>query len=107
MIVNNTGYLTIEQVKSMKENGDIFGIYLTHKDTLVLVKNTTDDSLQLFSVQEDRLPHKIVEGKRIVSCNLVFNSETDDIEKLDVSKFNNGTQIMSYEDFAEFFYRIK
>jgi hypothetical protein len=103
MIVENAGYLKMEQVLEMATNKEIFAIYLTHKGTHILIKDL-DCNLQehtvLYLPKKDRLPWKLTEGKRIVSGTRVFKSTIDDINNLDTSKWNNKNQIMSYKQFS-------
>lgn len=103
MIVTNIGYLNVEQVKELISSKAVFSIYKTNKNTEVLVKETTYKTEELYTHREDRLPYKLVENRRIVKCTQVFNSKTDDVTMLDVSKWNNGNQIMSYEPFKLFY----
>ncbi len=99
MIVNNTGYIKIDQILEMAKSKEHFSIYTTNKKTVVLVKNTAVEKLDLFYPKKDRLPYKSVEGRKIVKCNRIFNSAIDNIESLEITKFNNANQIMSYEEF--------
>lgn len=103
MIVNNTGYLSFEQVKSLKENYKNFGIYRTHKDTMVLIKynsyqSPNDNSISIYALDESRYPYKILEGKHIASCYKVYDSK-EPLENIDLKGWNNGNQIMSYEEY--------
>ncbi len=93
MIVDNKGYLKLENVLELKQ----FSIYETSKDTNVLVKDTREDTVTLYFPKKDRLPWKITEGKRICSGIKVFDSSVDCISRIDLSKWNNGNQIMCYE----------
>lgn len=95
MIVSNTGYLKLEQVIEMALKKDHFSLYKTHKDTIVLVRKTDREHLQLCSPKKDRLPYKIVEGKKIARATRIFNSLTDDISNLQLPN-----QIMSYQEFT-------
>jgi hypothetical protein len=101
MIVYNTGYLKKTDVISLIGKGVKFGIYETHKKTNVLVKmcRKPEKSIDLYLPQSDRLPYKVIEGKRIIGGDLVFDSTSDDIEGLETKDWNNGNQIMSYEDY--------
>lgn len=107
MIVNNTGYIKLDQVLEMVKNKEQFYIYETKKGTHVLLKNiksigVASDRIDLHNVKEDRLPWKIVEGKQITSGIKIFNSLTDDFTTVDTTKWNNGNQIMSYEEFIPY-----
>lgn len=99
MIVQNIGYLKINQVQDMLKNGEIFSIYKTHKNTYILIKNTTLNKLHIYYPKQDKLPYKNVEGKKIVNCDRVYSS-SDGIETLNISNWNNKNQIMSYEEFS-------
>jgi hypothetical protein len=101
MIVYNTGYLKKPDVISLLEKGVKFGIYKTYKGTYVLVKLWLDipKRIELYLPQSDRLPWKVIEGKKITYGDLVFNSTTNPIEDLTTDGWNNGNQIMSYEDY--------
>ncbi len=106
MIVRNIGYLKYEQVLELFNSKQPFSIYFTKKNTCVLVKQTSlrtpdetyFDKVELYFIQKDRLPYKTTEGKRITGGERVFNSIKDDFNKLDRSKWNNGNQIMCYEE---------
>jgi hypothetical protein len=101
MIVYNTGYLKKEAVIALHENGLKFGIYKTYKGTSILVKTKYEINKResLYLPQSDRLPYKVIEGKKITHGNLVFDSTIDDINMLDTKDWNNGNQIISYEDY--------
>lgn len=101
MIVYNTGYLKKDAVIALHEKGVKFGIYKTYKGTTVLVKTKYEiyKRESLFLPQSDRLPYKLIEGKKITYGSLVFDSTKDDIKTLDTKDWNNGNQIMSYEDY--------
>ena len=99
MIVNNTGYISHEKVIKMIQDGKRFAIYKTNKGTEILVKEAFTDNIELYLPKYDRLPYKLLEGKRINNGTKVFNSKTDDISMLDVKGWNNGNQIMSYNEF--------
>ena len=101
MIVYNTGYLKKDAVIALHENGIKFGIYKTYKGTCILVKTKYEiyKRESLYLPQSDRLPYKVIEGKKIIHGNLVFDSTIDDINMLDTKDWNNGNQIISYEDY--------
>ncbi len=99
MIVENTGYLSFDKVCEMNTNNENFSILKTHKNTIILLKDDYNigDNI-LYKPKEDRLPWKIVEGKKIVRCNVIFNSKKDNfLEFILKYKFN---QIMSYKIFT-------
>jgi hypothetical protein len=50
--------------------------------------------------KKDRLPWKTVEGKKICGCTKVFDSKTDSVTNIDITNWNGGNQIMSYEEFG-------
>ena|SRR3972149_4981603 len=98
MIVRNTGYLKLDDVLTLEN----FSIYRTQKNTDVLVRNAFDDKLYLCLPKFDRLPWKTVEGKKI--CNgltKIFDSKKNSKDDIDTSTWNNGNQIMSYEEFVQ------
>ncbi len=100
MVVENTGYLKLEDVLKLKD----FSIFETSKKkkTLVLVDGYCHyDKISLYKVKEDRLPYKTVAGKKICSGIMVFNSRKDSLDSIDTSKWNNGNQIMSYRQFVQ------
>lgn len=98
MIIKNIGYLKLDSVLGLEH----FSIYETHKKTQVLVKNTSDEELFLYFPKEDRLPYKTIEGKKICSCKKVFDSKIDSLTNINTAKWNNGNQIMSYEEYYSF-----
>lgn len=98
MIVENIGYLKLDSVLELEH----FSIYETHKKTQILVKNTSAEKLFLYYPKEDRLPYKTIEGKKICSCQKVFDSKTNTLTNIDTTKWNNGNQIMSYEEYCYF-----
>ena len=93
------GYKKLDYVLELIKQNKKFGIYKTHKNTEILIFDTTDQKLELYQPKKDRLPWKVIEGKRIVTCTLIFNSEKDEISKIDTSKWNNKNQILCYEPF--------
>jgi hypothetical protein len=95
MIVKRLGYLKIEDVLKLSH----FSIYETKKNTLILVKDTSSRLISLFYPKKDRLPWKDVEGKKITVGSKIFDSKTDDFNLINTSKWNNGNQIMVYEEY--------
>ncbi len=95
MIVNNIGYLNLNSVLEI----DHFSIYKTHKNTQILVKNTSVDILLLYFPKKDRLPWKLLEGKKICSGEKVFDSKTDSLIDIDITQWNGRNQIMAYEKY--------
>lgn len=91
MIVNNTGYVLIENLSKI----DKFAIYETTKNTFILIKGDfLPEKVELYRVKEDRLPWKIVEGRKIAKGEKVYDSST----KLLLSeKWKNLKQLMTYE----------
>jgi hypothetical protein len=107
MIVNNTGYINLEQVLEMAKNKEPFYLYETKKKTVVLLKHilsigTATETLNFYMPKEDRLPWKLIEGKKITSGIKIFSSLTDDVNTIDTTKWNNGNQIMSYEEYSNY-----
>lgn len=100
MIVKNIGYLKKEQVAKMVVDKILFGIYKTNKDTFVLYLGHDCKSIGLSYPKKDRLPWKLISGKKIVHGELVFSSVKDDFESHDFSKWNNSTQIVAYKDYS-------
>lgn len=96
MIVENTGYMNLEQVLKLKH----FSIYETNKNTHILVVNTSRDKIQLDFPKQDRLPWKITEGRKICRGVKVFDSLVNNVSDIDLNKWNNKNQIMSYEEFV-------
>ena len=98
MIVEQVGYLKLNNVISLKEQGELFSIYKTNKDTMVLVLNTKQTNLHLSYPKQDRLPWKTVEGKKIARCETVYcsNEDTD----ITTCGWNNNEQIMAYKEFS-------
>lgn len=101
MIVENIGYLKKDQVAKMAQDNILFGIYKTHKNTFVLYIGHDYKTIGLSYPKKDRLPWKLVEGKKIVHGELVFSSAKDNFENHDCSKWNNGTQIIAYKDYTQ------
>lgn len=100
MIVEQVGYLKLNDVLKLKEQGKLFSIYKTNKDTMILVLNTKRTNLHLSYPKEDRLPYKTVEGKKIARCELVYCSNED--TNITTCGWNNNEQIMAYEEFSIF-----
>lgn len=98
MIVKNIGYLKMESILKL----EWFSIYETQKNTHILVKNTSQESINLYSPKLDKLPYKSVEGKKICRGVKIFDSKTGSIDKIDTSKWNNVNQIMTYEEFCPY-----
>lgn len=97
MIVQNTGFLNFEVVKRMIDNNINFSIYRTVKNTAILVVGVNQDIIDLFRAKQDRLPWKVVEGKKITySAKKIFNS-IENAEKDLNTEFWNNNQIISYE----------
>ena len=95
MIVSNIGYLNLESVLAL----EYFSIYETHKETNILViSKCSYDKTTLYFPKRDRLPWKLLEGKKICNATKIFDSKVNSIELIDISKWNNGNQIMSYKD---------
>ena len=98
MIVQNIGYLKLEEVKEMIDNNINFSIYKTSKNTAILVKDTSKNTIDLFRAKQDRLPWKIVEGCKITySAKKIFNSIENAKSELKTEYWNNN-QIISYEE---------
>lgn len=95
MIVEQVGYKKYEEVINIPH----FSIYETSKDTYVLVEGTSENIISLYYPKSDRLPYKTIEGKKICQCEKIFDSKLNDISEIDISKWNNGNQIMVYNLF--------
>ena len=100
MIVNNTGYLKYNDILEMLSKGINFSIYETSKKTNILVKECFTETISIYRPKKDRLPYKEVEDKHIASGKKIFDSKLDDLESIDFTKWNNGNQIMSYNQFS-------
>ena len=98
MIVENKGYLSVEQVLNLLKRGEHFCVYETNKKTHILVAEAEAeaDKICLYFPKYDRLPWKLLEGKKITNGTKVFDSIKNNIEELDTSKWNGGKQLMSY-----------
>tara|TARA_R110000772_G_scaffold43995_6_gene101265 strand:- start:72 stop:389 length:318 start_codon:yes stop_codon:yes gene_type:complete len=92
-------YLKLQDVIDMFTEGKKFSIYRTHKGTNILITDTTRDyEFEVYYPKQDRLPYKVLEGKKLVTCvENIFCSDINYIEDLDPSTWNNGEQIMSYD----------
>lgn len=99
MIVENTGYLKLEQVLNLTH----FSIYETNKKTHILIRDSSIGSDFLYYPKQDRLPYKITEGKKICFAKKVFDSTKDDITSLTTEKWNNKNQIMTYEEYYKYY----
>jgi len=93
------GYKKLEYVLELIKQKKKFGIYTTHKNTQIIILDTIESQLEMYQPKYDRLPWKILEGKRIATCKLIFNSEIDEVSKIDTSKWNNKNQILIYEPY--------
>lgn len=97
MIVENLGYLKIDDVLKLGH----FSIYETNKKTHILIKNpNSEKNPHLYFPKKDRLPWKIIEGKKICTCKIVFDSKTEPIESINMINWNNGNQILAYQEFT-------
>jgi len=95
MIVEQIGYLTSEDVLDLIKENKLFNVYKTHKGTHIIVLNTEDNILHLSYPKKDRLPWKIIEGKKIVKCKKVLKS--DYLARI----WENNEQIMTYKEFTQ------
>jgi len=103
MIVENIGYLNYKQIQKLIETNKKFSIYRTTKNTDILVHGNTESVISLFNPKHDRLPWKIIEGKKIThSAKQVFNSEIHNISDLKLVNLNNGNQIIAYTEFVNY-----
>lgn len=96
MIVEQIGYLKLDDVKKLEH----FSIYKTHKNTNILIKDTSQSVVCIFRPKQDRLPWKIIEGKSICTCEKIFDSQIDSIDSINTKDWNNGNQIMAYCEFT-------
>jgi hypothetical protein len=99
MIVTNTRYLKIRQVEELIKKGIQFSIYKTHKNTEILVKGAKEDNIQLYYPDMSRVEWKTEEGRRIIGGKKIFDSSVDK-DFPPTQGWNNGNQIMSYEEFS-------
>ena len=93
IIVEQIGYKKIEDVVKIEH----FSIYETTKGTHILIDGTSQNDNSLYYPKRDRLPYKIIEGKKI--CGLkskIFDSKVNNMSEIDITKWNNGNQIMVY-----------
>jgi hypothetical protein len=98
MIVQNIGYLKIEDVNKMINDKINFSIYKTSKNTAVLVINSNQNTIDLFRAKQNRLPWKIVKGNKITySAKKLFNSIENKKTELNTEFWNNN-QIISYKE---------
>lgn len=95
MIVEQIGYLKLEDVLKLREEGKLFSIYKTHKKNLILVLNTESTNVYLYYPKRDRLPWKVLQGKHIIDGIKIFGS--NETTEIDTSGWNNSEQIMSYD----------
>jgi hypothetical protein len=98
MIIKQLGYLKFEDVLKLGH----FSIYETKKDTHILVKDCSLETVALYYPKKDRLPWKGVEGKKVTVGKKIFDSTTDDLKTINKSNWNNGNQIMAYTEFSIF-----
>lgn len=103
MIVSNLGYKKIDFLKDLVENGRSFSIHNTHKGTQIAFLTDNFSKLRenaIYQPKKDRLPWKVTEGKRIVTIEeKIFDSTENSLEELNTEKWNNGNQILCYEEF--------
>ncbi len=98
MIVEQVGYLKLDKVIELTQKGVRFCIYKTHKNTNIIIINPWRyNSITIYYPKKDRLPYKLVEGKKIISGEKVFDSESK-TDILDTQMWNNGNQIMAYKE---------
>jgi len=96
MIVERVGYLKLDDVLKLGH----FSIYETHKKTNILIQDTSRDVRYICYPKKDRLPWKILDGKKISNCIKIFDSKINNVSEIDTTKWNNGNQIMSYREFC-------
>lgn len=101
LIVENNGYITLEKVKELIQKSIPFAIYKTHKNTNILVESNflSEETITLYQPKKDRLPWKLLEGKKIISGSKIFDSNSK-LEDLNQSNWNNKNQIMSYKEYS-------
>ena len=101
MIVQQIGYLNKEQVSNLLKLGTVFSIYRTNRKTDILVKGTKEPTIYLQYPKKDRLPWKTTEGKKISNGVKIFDSDFTIVDiEMDMSGWNNGNQIMAYEEYV-------
>lgn len=98
MIVSQIGYLKLNDVLKLKNEGNLFSIYKTNKNTLVLVMNTESNCISLNYPKKDRLPWKLIEGKKITYGVKIYTST--EIKNINTIGWNNNEQIMAYEQYS-------
>jgi hypothetical protein len=96
MIVEQIGYIKTDNISNMLTNGEKFCLYKTHKNTCILIKDTDEINVYLYYPKKDRLPWKIIEGKKIIHGERIFSSDNKD-NVLDNSLWNNCNQVMVYK----------
>jgi hypothetical protein len=96
MIVERIGYLKLDDVLKLAH----FSIYETHKGTNILIENTSYDVGYICYPKEDRLPWKILDGKKICNCVKIFDSKVNSVSEIDMTKWNGKNQIMSYREYC-------
>jgi len=100
-LVDQIGYLKLEDIFDLSNENKHFGIYSTHKGTsILLVGRINSTPFQIHYPQKDRLPYKRVPGKKVVNCvKCLFDSTKNSLDNLDTSNWNNSEQIMSYQEY--------
>ena len=96
MIVVRIGYLKLDDVLKLEH----YSIYETHKKTNILIQNTSCDVRYICYPKKDRLPWKILDGKKICNCVKIFDSKINNISEINTTKWNGGNQIMLYRAFC-------
>lgn len=100
MIVENIGYKNRDAVIELFNDNIKFTIYNTRKGTQILLLNTYHIVNCIFYPKKDRLPWKLIEDKCINQCiEIVFDSEKDSVNELNIEKWNNGNQILCYKEY--------
>jgi len=89
IIVKQTGYYSIDKLLNIDKK---FSVYKTNKNTIIVVFNINYDEIMMFYPKLDRLPYKIIEGKKIINGIKISKNEIEN--KLDIN------QIMTYEIFS-------
>jgi hypothetical protein len=97
MVVRNLGYIKFESLPNLGH----FSIYETSRKTVVLIKDTSLECMDIYRPRRDRLPYQVEPGKRICSCYKIHDSKTDSLQDIDPSKLNMGKQIIAYEELYE------
>ena len=101
LIVKKEGYVRVLNVACMLINGNNFSIYKTDKDTHIFIKNTHLIDIDLYEVNQEELPLKLIKGNKIATCQRVFSSENKG-EELDKNIWNNCNDIVAYEPYITF-----